>query len=132
MISFPLSGKASTYSDSFVGRKTASGDIYRHEAFSAALLPRANWFSISLGTRLKLTHGNYSVVVEVNDRGAGRVVHGVADATRVLDLSRAAMAILLNVKLSDLTESSGGVITLDRIEIVPSTTHLGPVQGSAR
>ena len=126
-MTFPLSGKASTYSDWFVGKQTASGALYTPSGFTAALLPRTNWHALALGTRLKLTHGARRVVVEVNDRGAGRVAHGVADATRILDLSRAAMASLLGVETSALTESSAGVITLDRIEVAPPGTPLGPV-----
>lgn len=127
-MTFPLSGKASTYSDWFVGKQTASGDIYRPEGYTAALLPKTNWHALALGTRLKLTHDGRQVVVKANDRGAGRVVHGVADVTRVLDLSRAAMAVLLGVETSSLTESSAGVITVNRIEVAPPGTPLGPVQ----
>ena len=126
-MTFPLSGKASTYSDWFVGKQTASGDIYTHEGYTAALLPKTNWHALALGTRLKLTHDGRRVVVKVNDRGAGRIVHGVGDPSRVLDLSRAAMAALLGVKTSTLTESTAGVITLDRIELAPPSASLGPV-----
>ncbi len=130
-MTFPLSGKASTYSDWFVGKRTSSGDIYTHEGYTAALLPRSNWHALALGTLLKLTHGERRVVVKVNDRGAGRVVHGVADVTRIIDLSRAAMATLLGVPTASLTEASSGVITLDRIEVAPPGTALGPA-GPAR
>jgi rare lipoprotein A (peptidoglycan hydrolase) len=39
MVDMPRTGQASIYGDSFVGRPTASGEIYRHEGFTAALMP---------------------------------------------------------------------------------------------
>jgi rare lipoprotein A len=71
-----FSGIASYYGNES-GRKTASGQRFNQEAMTCAHR------SLPFGTRLKVTHGDRSVVVTVNDRGP--FVHG-----RVLDLSTAA------------------------------------------
>lgn len=72
-------GVASYYGDEFIGRKTASGELYKAEAFTAAHR------SLPLGTRLLVTNleNGKKVVVTVNDRGP--FVKG-----RLIDLSRAA------------------------------------------
>nr|WP_294548903.1 hypothetical protein [uncultured Rhodopila sp.] len=80
-----------------------------------------------MGTVLRLTYGTRQVIVKVNDRGAGKIVNHVADETRVLDLSRAAMACLIGVKTEDITDDNASVITLDKIEVMPPTTPVGPV-----
>jgi rare lipoprotein A len=59
------------------GSKTASGQRFNENAMTAAHR------SLPFGTKLKVTHGDRSVVVTINDRGP--FVHG-----RVLDLSTAA------------------------------------------
>ena len=58
-------GKASYYADFFHGRKTASGEIYRHEGLTAA------HNRLKFGTRVKVTNkrNGKSVVVKINDRG---------------------------------------------------------------
>jgi rare lipoprotein A len=117
----PASGEASTYGDEFVGRETASGRKYRHEDYTAALLPRSRWAAVPLGTKLRITHDGRSVVVEVNDRGAGN-----GRDSRVLDLSRAAMAHLIGRKVEDINDNNAGLIHLDRIEIVPPNAKVGP------
>ena len=64
------------YADSFVGRKTAAGDIFRHNQYTAAHK------SIPFGTYL-LVHNPYTgleVVVKVNDRCP---VKGVLDMTKL-------------------------------------------------
>lgn len=72
-------GKASYYSDKFVGKKTASGDYYSSSELTAAHK------SLDFGTKVKVTNlrNNRSVIVVINDRGP--FVEG-----RVIDLSRAA------------------------------------------
>jgi len=129
-MAFPTSGKASTYSNHFEHRQTSSGDIYLHSGYTAALLPKANWYALPMGTRLRLTSGSRQVVVKVNDRGAGKVDphdgHDV-DPGRVLDLSRAAMAVLLGKATSQITNGNASVIQVQKIEVVPDTTPLGPV-----
>jgi rare lipoprotein A len=71
-----FSGMASFYGNES-GSKTASGQRFNQNAMTCAHR------SLPFGTRLKVTHGDRSVVVTVNDRGP--FVHG-----RVLDLSTAA------------------------------------------
>lgn len=67
------------------------------------------------------------MVVEVNDRGAGDIKDAVnKDLSHVLDLSRSAMAVLLGVSSGSVTDSSAGVINIERIEVVPPGTPLGP------
>jgi rare lipoprotein A len=71
-----FSGMASFYGNES-GSKTASGQRFNQNAMTCAHR------SLPFGTRLRVTHGEHSVVVTVNDRGP--FVHG-----RVLDLSTAA------------------------------------------
>lgn len=72
-------GYASFYADRFHGKKTASGESYNKNLFTAAHR------SLPFGTMVKVTRvdNQKSVVVRVNDRGP--FVKG-----RVIDLSRAA------------------------------------------
>jgi len=60
--------------------------------------------------------------VKVNDRGGGN-----GSMNRVLDLSRAAYAYLVNKSLSSITDKTASVIQLTSIVQVPATTKLGPV-----
>lgn len=57
-------GTASFYAKKFVGRKTASGELYDANLFTAA------HNSLRLGTWIKVTNpkNNRSVIVKVNDR----------------------------------------------------------------
>jgi rare lipoprotein A len=71
-----FSGMASFYGNES-GSKTASGQRFNQSAMTCAHR------SLPFGTKLKVTHGDRSVVVTVNDRGP--FVRG-----RVLDLSTAA------------------------------------------
>ena len=79
----PSSGSGHTFTGiaSFYGNesgsKTASGQRFNEDALTCAHR------SLPFGTKLRVTHGDRSVVVTVNDRGP--FVHG-----RVLDLSTAA------------------------------------------
>jgi rare lipoprotein A len=72
-------GLASYYADKFEGRKTSSGEIYRHSKLTAAHR------TIPFGTKLKVTNveNGKSVIVKVNDRGP--FVKG-----RIIDLSKSA------------------------------------------
>ena len=123
----PSSGLASTYADHFdvPGRpptKTATGEPYSHLGYTAALLPRARWYVVPMGTLLRLQCDGRQVVVKVNDRGAG-------DGTmaRVLDLSRAAYAHLAGVPASTVTDRTASLLQLTSIEQVPPGTAVGPV-----
>lgn len=71
--------RASWYGPGFHGQKTANGEIYDQNSFTAAHK------SLKFGTLLKITNSknNKSVVVRINDRGP--YIHG-----RDLDLSKAA------------------------------------------
>jgi rare lipoprotein A len=71
-----FSGIASYYGNES-GSKTASGQRFNQNALTAAHR------SLPFGTKLRVTHGNRSVVVTINDRGP--FIKG-----RVLDLSTAA------------------------------------------
>jgi rare lipoprotein A len=71
-----FSGMASYYGNES-GSKTASGQRFNQNALTCAHR------SLPFGTRLRVTHGDRSVVVTVNDRGP--FIRG-----RVLDLSTAA------------------------------------------
>lgn len=75
-----LRGEASYYGRSFAGRKTASGETFEPERFTAAHR------SLPFGTVLRVTRvGTKSVVyVRVNDRGP------FGKKRRILDLSEAA------------------------------------------
>lgn len=74
-----ISGQASYYADKFDGRKTASGEIFRQNKYTAAHK------TLPFGTKVKVTNiqNGKSVIVVINDRGP--FVSG-----RVIDLSRAA------------------------------------------
>ena len=75
-----IEGRASYYSDSLAGNRTANGERYDPRALPAASR------ELPFGTMLRVTRVDTgaSVIVRVNDRGPfGR-------RTRVLDLSRAA------------------------------------------
>lgn len=73
-------GLVSFYSDSFIGRKTANGERYRSDAFTAA----SRWLPFGSYVRITRPDNKRSVVVRINDRGP------FGSKARVLDLSRAA------------------------------------------
>ncbi len=80
------SGKASWYGPGFHGRRTASGERFNTNAYTAAHK------TLPFGTKVKVTNARTgrSVVVRINDRGP--CAHG-----RVIDLSKAsARAIGIN------------------------------------
>jgi len=60
-----LKGKATYYANKFVGRKTTSGQVYRHEKFTAAHK------TLPFGTEVTVVNpkNGKSVVVVINDRG---------------------------------------------------------------
>ena len=86
-----LYGTASFYSNSFHGKKTASGEIFSQHKLTAAcnVLPLGTWIKVK-----NLRNGK-SVIVKTNDRLHARM-------TRVVDLSKAA-ADKLNYVKSGLT-----------------------------
>lgn len=80
---YEKTGIASWYGDAFHGRKTANGEIYNMNAYSAAhpTLPLPSYVRVT-----NLANGN-SVVVRVNDRGP--FAHN-----RLIDLSKRAAGVL--------------------------------------
>lgn len=72
-------GTASFYADKFTGRKTATGDNYDPQKFTAAcnVLPLGTWIKV---TNLR---NNKSIIVRINDR-----LH--ANMNRLVDLSKVA------------------------------------------
>jgi len=92
------SGQASFYADRLVGRKTASGEPYRHGLKTAAHK------KLPFGSTVKVTNidNGKSVVVRVNDRGPF-----VRD--RIIDLSQSAF--------SGIGDTAAGLINV-KIEVV--------------
>ena len=80
-------GKASFYSNKFEGRKTATGEIFRHKGFTGA----SN--NLKLNTWVKITNirNGKSVVLRINDRmhatmkTKGRVIDMTKTAAKKLD-----------------------------------------------
>ena len=93
-----------------------------HEGYTAALLPQARWYVVPMGTLLRVSFNGRSVVVKVNDRGAGD-----GSLHRVLDLSRAAYAYLKGLPVGAVTDRSASVVQLSAITIAPAGTTAGPV-----
>jgi len=87
-------GKASWYGPGFHGRKTASGEVFNANAFTAAHR------TLPFGTRVRVTHraSGRSVVVRINDRGP--FTRG-----RVIDLSRASAQAIGISGVADVTLS---------------------------
>src|SRR5271169_332146 len=80
-----FSGMASFYGNES-GSKTASGQRFNQEAMTAAHR------TLPFGTKLKVTHGDRSVVVTINDRGPfvrGRVLDLSTGAARAIGLTSA-------------------------------------------
>ncbi|AZG34400.1 septal ring lytic transglycosylase RlpA family protein [Shewanella psychromarinicola] len=96
-IGFTESGQASFYADRYQNRKTASGDLYKHNQKTAAHR------DLPFGSNVKVTNTNNgkSVIVKINDRGP--FVKG-----RIIDLSKSAFSSIGNI--------SNGVINV-KIEI---------------
>jgi rare lipoprotein A len=76
-------GIATYYSDYFIGRRTASGEVYRAEAFTAASK------ELAFGTRVRVTNprNGKSVEVVINDRGPYK-------NNAIIDLSHAAADLI--------------------------------------
>lgn len=80
-----FSGMASFYGNES-GNKTASGQRFNQNAMTAAHR------TLPFGTKLKVTHGDRSVVVTINDRGPfirGRVLDLSTGAARAIGLTSA-------------------------------------------
>lgn len=117
-------GIASVYSSNFQGGRTASGEIFNHNYYTAAHR------SLPFGTLVKITRtdNGKSVVVRINDRGPFVNNH-------VTDISKAAAAKLnvgtnndVRVKVEQVRDanvqlgSSGSMLKRD-IETLPNNTN---------
>ena len=121
-ICIPHTGKASTYAYNLDGRPTTSGETYQRKLFTAAILPRARWNCVPMGTRVEITHGSRKCVVKINDKGAGD-----GTLSRALDLSNAAMAYLTGHPIHSQKDAlAAGIINLSQIKIVSRSTSLRP------
>jgi rare lipoprotein A len=94
----PLVGAASFYGNKFQGKRTANGEKFDNNVFSAAHK------SLRFGSRVKVINvrNGLSVVVRVNDRGP--FIRG-----RIIDLSKAA------AKKIGLTRSGTVIVRLEII-----------------
>lgn len=86
-----FSGQASWYGPGFHGRRTANGEIYNQNAFTAAHK------TLRFGTRVRVTNLNNgrSVVVRINDRGPyarGRIIDVSAAAANSLRMVSSGVA----------------------------------------
>jgi len=97
-IGFTEAGQASYYADKHQNRKTASGEIYKHQLKTAAHK------KLPFGSSVKVTNvkNGKSVIVKVNDRGP--FVKG-----RIIDLSKSAFSSIGNI--------SSGLVNV-RIEVI--------------
>ena len=81
-------GMASFYAESYNGKKTANGEIYRSSALTAAHK------TLPFGTKVKVTNlaNGKTVKVRVNDRGpfiAGRIIDLTRKAAKKIDMVNA-------------------------------------------
>lgn len=81
-------GYASYYADSYDGRKTANGEIFRSSALTAAHK------KLPFGTRVKVTNlsNGKTVKVRINDRGpfvSGRIIDLSRKAAKKIDMTTA-------------------------------------------
>jgi rare lipoprotein A len=97
-IGFSESGQASFYADKHHNRKTASGEVYKHNLKTAAhkKLPCVLYVKVT-----NIANGK-SVIVKINDRGP--FVKG-----RIIDLSKSAF--------SSIGNTSSGIINV-HIEVI--------------
>ena len=84
-------GLASYYADSYEGKTTANGEIYRQGKITAAHK------TLPFGTKVEVTNlsNNKSVVVRINDRGPyirGRIIDLTKAAAREIDMVGAGVA----------------------------------------
>jgi len=84
-------GYASFYSDSFDGKPTSNGEIFRQNKLTAAHK------KIAFGTNVKVTNlsNDRSVIVRINDRGpfvSGRIIDLSKAAAKQIDMIGAGVA----------------------------------------
>jgi rare lipoprotein A len=94
------SGMASYYSDELAGNRTASGERFDPDQFTAAHR------TLAFGSRVRVTNlaNGRSVIVRINDRGPfsrGRVIDISDAAAREIDMRRAGVARVSMTLLDD-------------------------------
>ncbi|MDN4166576.1 septal ring lytic transglycosylase RlpA family protein [Cytophagales bacterium LB-30] len=99
-------GKASFYGDEFEGRTTANGEIYKHNALTAAHK------TLPFNTLVQVTNlaNNKTVTVRINDRGPfspGRVIDLSKSAAQAIDMITAGV-VDARVEVINTLEGSGG------------------------
>lgn len=102
----PISGLASWYGGSFQGQRTANGETFDTNGFTAASK------TLPFGTRLRVCYAG-CVIVRVNDRGP-------YVGSRILDLSRAAANAIGYDGVADVTATpvaSRTVMEVDRVAL---------------
>ena len=98
-------GTASFYAKKFEGRKTATGEIFRHAYYTAA----SNFFRLNMWVRVTNLLNGKTAIVRINDRMAP----DMAEKGRVIDLT--------HVVAEELRIISKGIAKV-KVEIVPSGT----------
>ncbi len=78
-------GYASYYADFYEGRKTANGEVFKHNKITAAHK------KLPFGTKVEVTNlkNNKSIVVRINDRGPfvkGRIIDLTKTAAKEIDM----------------------------------------------
>ena len=78
-------GYASYYADFYEGRKTANGEVFKHNKITAANK------KLPFGTKVEVTNlkNNKSIVVRINDRGPfvkGRIIDLTKAAAKEIDM----------------------------------------------
>lgn len=98
---FSEKGKASFYSNAFIGRKTANGEKFLQEKFIAAHK------SLPFGTWVKVVNlqNKRSVIVRINDRGPfikGRIIDlSTSAAKQIGNLNEGIYPVLITVYIKD-------------------------------
>jgi rare lipoprotein A len=96
----PKKGTASFYGRKFEGRRTSSGERYRHDSLTAAHK------TLAFGTRVRVTHlsSGKKVVVRINDRlpmRSTRIIDLSGKAAQTLNMVRAGLAKVEVVCIAD-------------------------------
>jgi rare lipoprotein A len=105
-------GQASYYGDEFNGNKTASGEIYNMNDYTAAHR------TLPFGTKVKVTNlkNNKTVIVRINDRGPfkpGRIIDLSKAAAKQIDLIKYGV---VDVKIeTNLDNNEPPIISDDKI-----------------
>ena len=100
-----LKGKATIYANMFQGRRTATGEIFKHSNLTAA----SNFFKFNTWVKVTNLTNMKSVIVRINDRMHPRM----AKMGRIVDLTKTAAAVLggfdgiTNVKVEVLGQNAG-------------------------